>query len=185
MANLPIAGILILSSDIRVAKDMQAAAVGLAAPLRILPCSTGQKFTEYGSKEKLAAIFIDEAFNKPLTTDWVNKIRASLSKNLGNDRAPIFLLKNECDFNSGQVAVLQGYVDIFLKPIDVALIFQKLQLYIPKIGLLKNDMLFSMNVRDEVNMAVTGTMIQASEYGAIILCDRKFNSGDVLTFGSE
>jgi hypothetical protein len=178
-------GILLLSTDLNLAKDLQSASKLCSVPIAVYPCSSGQKFNEYGTKFKIGAILIDENFNDPVTENWIAKLRIGLSKELGNDKAPFFLLCPERDESGVRAAIRQGYLDIFSKPVDLSFLFQKLQLYIPQIRFLKEDLLFSMDVRGEAQVAITGRVVRASEYGATIETPRAFQAGEILTIYSD
>lgn len=174
-------GILLLSTDLKLAKDLQAAARLCRESYTVYPCPNSQKFMESGLKYKINVVLIDENFSSTVALDWVDKLRSALSKELGNNKAPFFLLSGEKNLEDIRNALLQGYTDIFIKPIDISMLLQKLHIYLPDAKLLKDDLLFSMNVNDDVQIAISGKVVKASEYGATIETDKSFEKGEIYT----
>lgn len=176
--------ILLFSQDIQLAKDLQASSRLCVEPLIVYPCSNGRKFAEYGHQHKFAVVLIDEAFHDPNASDWVKKLRAGLSVELGNQKAPVILLGAERDLEGVEKILWQGYADLVAKPVDLSLLLQKIQLALGSARLLKEDLLFSMDVQNPARVSLTTEVIRASEYGAVIRSSRQFQQGETLKLHS-
>jgi len=176
--------ILLFSHDLQLAKDLQASSRLCVEPLIVYPCSNGRKFAEYGHQHKFAAVLIDEAFHDPNSPDWVKKLRAGLSVELGNQKAPVILLAAERDLEGVEKILWQGYADLVTKPVDLSLLLQKIQLAMGSARLLKEDLLFSMDVKSPARVSLTTEVLRASEYGAVIRSSRQFQQGETLKLHS-
>ena len=176
--------ILLFSHDIQLAKDLQAASRLCTEAIMVYPCSNGRKFAEYGHQYRFAAVLIDEAFHDPQAADWVKKLRAGLSVELGNQKAPVILLGAERDADGIEKLLWQGYADLVAKPVDLSLLLQKLQLALAPVQLLKEDLLFSLDVKSQLQVSLTTELVRASEFGALMRSSRAFQVGEVLKLHS-
>lgn len=161
--------ILLFSSDITLAKNIQSAGKMTAEPISVHPCTNLQRFSELNAKINFDFIFIDEAF---ATFD-----EASLPK-----ESIVFLLSSPLENKDIQRKLAAGYTDLILKPVDISVLLHKMQAYSEKKKVLKEDLLFKMQVEGDVEITLRGKITQVSEFGAVINSDRLFAKNDVISF---
>lgn len=173
--------LLFFSDDLKMVKDLQTATKSFAAEVSFVPCSSLEKFLEYGEKFKLDAAVVDEKYIDPLAEQWVDKHRKRFSQALGNHAIAFFFLGAERDISGSRALLKQGFEDLFSKPLDSSLFFQKLQLFLPNARFLKEKLLFNMPVNSEVDLASAAKLVNASEYGVQLQTKRPLSRGDLFT----
>lgn len=171
--------ILVLTNDLKLVKDLQTMTKSFAMEVLFYPCSSIEKFAEFGSKILVSAACIDESFYDPLTDSWATKIKQSFIE--ANRKSPFFLLSAPKDIVFARRVLQQGFEDILSKPIDSSLFFQKLQLYLPNQKFLKERLLFNMNVHADIALATTFQISSASEYGVTLQTVREIPRGSLFT----
>jgi DNA-binding response OmpR family regulator len=175
---------LLFSHDLQLAKDIQGASKIRVEPLKVYPCSNGRNFAEYGHQHQFAAVLFDEAFHDPNSADWVRKLRAGLSVQLGNQNAPVILLGAERDLDGVEKLLWQDYADLITKPVDLSFLFQKLQIALGSTRLLKEDLLFSLDVTSSLQVSIATDVLRASEYSVVLRGPVQFQTGETLRLQS-
>ncbi len=177
--------LLVFSNDLALSKNIQMATKLCQVPFVVYPCSNFEKFCEYLDKHKMDAVLVDELFNSVQETKWISDLRSKYGEKLAVDQTSFFLVCQEHNLKQISQILSQGYKDLFVKPIDLTMMLQKLQIYLPKKQFLKENLLFTMGVNSEMEIQIRGKMIRASEFGATILTNRPLGENEVLTVSSE
>ncbi|MDZ4083497.1 MAG: hypothetical protein U1E10_11215 [Bdellovibrionales bacterium] len=171
--------ILFFSNDLSLAKSINAASKHTNDQLLVHPCGTIDRFTELAKKKSFKFILVEESLH---SIELENLIEA-LKKRDADSGAPIAILVSSTITNSeAQKKLRSGYTDIILKPVDLSMLLHKMDIYSPSQKILKENLLFQMDAEGDVEIILTGKFTQVSEYGATVRTDRKFNSGDIVSF---
>ncbi len=171
--------ILFFSTDLNLAKSIKAASKLTLEPLSVHPCSTIDKFIELAKKIHFNFILVDES-NHSLSLE--NYLEALKKRDVGSNPPVAFYISSTIDNVDMQKKLRSGYADIALKPVDLSLLLHKMDLYSPSVKILKENLLFQMSVDGEIEIKLSGKLVQASEFGAIVRTDRKYEAGDVVSF---
>ncbi len=172
--------ILVLTNDIVLVKNLQERTKSFVAEVMFVPLSNGEKLAEYATKFSPDAVLCDDAFIDPMSAQLTAKIKQTLAV-ASKPNQPFFLLS--CERNTADLKKIMshGFNDVFTKPVDPSLFFQKLQLHLPTTKFLKDKLLFSMNVNSSLDLAMESKLVSASEYGVTIHLNREVGIGDLFT----
>lgn len=172
--------LLVLTNDLAMVKNLQERTKSFIGEVQFVPLSNGERLAEYGKKFGPDAMLFDDTFIDPLNRALLDKTRSVLSS--GSKLAlPYFTLSTERPTAELKQIMLNGCSDIFTKPIDASLFFQKLQLHFPNFRFLKDKLLFNMDVDSTLELALDCHLVSASEYGATIQVNRSLTPGDLYT----
>lgn len=172
--------ILVLTSDLIMVKNLQERTKSFLSEVRFVPLSSGEKLSEYASKFAPDLVLIDDAFVDPMNAGLISKMQAVLSAGLKVKR-PFFLISAERPTRELRAAMGSGFVDVFTKPVDPSLFFQKIQIYFPNVQFLKDKLLFNMDVNSRIGLSWECHLVSVSEYGATIRLNRELHVGDLFT----
>lgn len=168
-----------LTKDLLQVKNLQDRCKNFQIEIQFIPIPDGQNLTDTVKKYTPDIIIIDEAsldpFNKPLR----EKVFPCLSATAKTD-IPFFLVSSDRTITDIKKIIDTGFTDIFLKPLDPALFFQKLQIYMPKKRFLKDNLLFNMKVDSQVDIALPTKLVSASEYGLTILLNKEIKQHELF-----
>ncbi len=168
--------ILFLGADMGVVKILQERAKSFTAEIVFVPCSNGEKIAETAAKFPPDAVLIDDGLIDPLNGPLIARLRTSVFPP-GDSMRPFFLLSAERDVPVVRKIMQNGFADIFTRPVDTALFYQKLQLHMPRTPFLKDRLLFSMDVAADLSLALECRMTAASEYGLTVRQDIALSPG--------
>jgi response regulator RpfG family c-di-GMP phosphodiesterase len=172
---------LIYTMDLALVKSMQAETKGFSAELTWVPCSTLEKLTEYLNKTEFDLIIIDEKFFDSKDAEYLKKLKENIKDLPKNQQIPCFLLTNELDFQSLKGVMKFGFKDVFTKPVDFSLFYQKIQMYCPKVKFINDKLLFTMNVKSEIDIGMTYNLVKVSEFGIAVQSQKQFQPGEQIT----
>jgi hypothetical protein len=176
--------VLCLTNDTVLVRSLQDRTKSFAVEIQFVPCSSGEKLDEISKKYPLDAVLIDDAFIDPLKPALITKVANSLTSSAG--KAPIlFLISFDRDVASIRKILSFGFKDVFTKPVDPSLFFQKLQIYLPQVQFLRDNLLFNMDVNSTLDLALDCKLISASEYGATVVTNLALLPGDFFTIYGE
>lgn len=176
--------VLVLTNDVTMVKNLQERTKSFLAEFSFVPLSNGEKLAEYAVRYVPDILLIDDAFVDPLNTALVEKIYSTLSSGAASKR-PLFLLSAERKAGELRKILKNGFLDVFTKPVDPSMFFQKLQVYLPQNQFLKDRLLFSMNVDSRLELASECKLVGASEYGVTIRLNRELQVGETYTIHAE
>lgn len=165
------------------ARMLQDSSKSLQHRITILPAASAEKLAEYKQKFLIHAVLIDDEIIDPLNKNLLTRLRSTLGDR-GTD-IPFFLFSAERESRTYGSILKTGYADIFLKPMDVSMFLQKLQIHLPQQPILKDRLLYSMNTNAEIEIAFTCELIAAAEYGARVIFNRSLQVGEVVSLHGD
>lgn len=177
--------LLICSNDLDLSRRIQASTKYCSDPIRVFPCSSFLKLRECIEGSIFDAVLVEETLNDSFESTWIKQIRSNLISKGDSRSILFFLLSRERNPGEIRLAINQGFKDLFIKPVDISLVLQKLQLYLPRKRFLREDLLFTMGVDGEADLLLHGKIIRASEFGVTILTTRQLGEDDILTMSAE
>ncbi len=172
--------ILFLSHDIALARNLQDRTKFFTSEFMFLPCSTLEKLPEYPKKFQISAVILDDAFMDPLNPAHLQNIQQSIAAGL-KPSVPMMLFSADRDQLSVRRVIEAGFVDVFIKPVDTSLFFQKLQMYLPQTRFLKGNLLFDMKVDSTLDLALGCQLTGASEFHVTLQVNRMLKPGEIFT----
>jgi CheY-like chemotaxis protein len=179
VASSPTFNSIVLTTDLYMVREFQERTRTLAGEFRFVPLSHGEKLAEFAQRNEPDAIFIDDAFVDPLNGALIARIRHALG--VTHERKPCFAITSERSLQDLRSIIANGFSDVFTKPIDSSMFFQKLQVHYPQKRFLKENLLFSMNVSAKVDLALVCELVSASEYGAHLRVNRDLGPGELFS----
>jgi DNA-binding response OmpR family regulator len=171
--------ILFLTTDIKLTRDLQDRTKSFMAQVVFLACSNSAKIAELQKKQAIDAVLVDDAIIDPLNATLVSNLRG-LTAGSGVNR-PVFLLSSERDTRSLKKIIANGFTDIFTKPIDPSLFFQKLQIHLSRVRFLRDNLLFTMKVNSNLDLGLSCKLVAASEYGVTLHLNYELHPGEVYS----
>lgn len=175
--------LLVMSSDLGLVKSLQDRTKSFLLPILFVPCTTGEKLAELAQKYQPNAVLVDDAFVDPANAALITRLRASLAG--AGETKPFFCFSVERELKDLRRVMEAGFLDIFTKPVDATLFFQKLQLAFPDHKFLKDRLLFSMEVASPMEVALEAALVNASEYGAVIRLNAPLPAGTLLPLRAD
>lgn len=178
--------ILVVSPDLNLAKTVQAAFQAVAADnpeknYRVFPAATKEKLIESLAKQTFHSVLVEEDFIVDAPLDhFLRDLLELLQKSDLNKDTPAVLVAAKTDFARTRAVVRMGWKDILLKPLDNTLFLQKMSLYNPKIPVIKEPILFTMDSEREVDLAFVYKAKTLSEYGMKIEANAPLHPGTVV-----
>lgn len=171
--------VLFFSNDLGLAKSINSASKLTLDQLSVHPCGTIEKFIDLAKRIQFKFILVDE----PHHSQELENILSALKKRETGSNLPIaILISSSIENVELQKKLRSGYTDVVLKPVDLSLLLHKVDLYSPDKKVLKENLLFQMNVDGDVEIQLTGKFVQASEFGATVRADRLYGAGDIVSF---
>lgn len=147
--------------------------------LSVHPCGVIDKFVDLAKRIHFKFILVDESHH---SQELENFLSALKKRDTGSNLPIAILISSSIDNAEVQKKLRSGYTDVVLKPVDLSLLLHKMDLYSPDKKVLKENLLFQMNVDGDIDVKLTGKFVQASEFGATVRTDRKFGAGDIVSF---
>jgi len=175
--------LLFLTHDLHLARTLQDRTKSFLAEVVFLPCSNGEKIADYPTKHHIDALLIDDSLIDPLNEPLVTRVRTAASGR-AEVLKPCFLISAERKLPEIKRIMSNGFNDIFTKPVDLALFFQKLQVHLPHVKFLKDNLLFTLKVASNIDLALPCKLIAASEYGVTIRLNTEVYPGDLYSLYS-
>jgi hypothetical protein len=141
------------------------------------------KAVEMLKKAKYNFILIDQTvMGSTLPQEWIQNLYKEMD---GGSTAPaelkIFLLaNNNLSNNDLENYLISGYDDVFIKPLDMPIVAQKIN-NITGLEFSKENQLYFAPITSPVKLAYRYDLEGLSEAGAKVVVDEELNAGDVFT----
>lgn len=129
-------------------------------------------------------ILIDEDLMDQKAADWVPSFREKLKVTRSPEAMIVALGHREDKIPHYRTMITAGFVDYITKPLDRALLLQKIDLLASKTGTVEKQ-LFTMKVSADCNVASVFAMEELSEFGMTIKCDRPFKVNDIVSLYAD
>ncbi len=130
-------------------------------------------------KYKLDGAIVDDALIDPMNLTLISGVKSFLDQ-AGGATNPFFLLSVERDAAALSKIMEGGFTDIFTKPVDASMFFQKLRVYFSKIKFLKESLLFNLKVNSTLELALACKLLNASEFGMTVRLNRELHAGELF-----
>lgn len=177
--------LLILGTDLTLAKAIQSKFQNLKeidGNIRVFPAGDLEKAAEQIKTRHLHSIIVDEdVLGEQSRAEILKSLRDLANQNPQNKDVPILLAVAQTNIQETKEALSMGWMDVLLKPLDGSLFLQKMNLYNPSQAFLKEDLLFTMEIAKEVELAFQYQMKSISEYAMTIEANRPLDPKQVVT----
>lgn len=178
--------ILVVSPDLTLAKSVQTACQDVATEnadkkYRVFPGTNKEKVIEAIDKYVMHSILVEEEFLVDTTAEkYLRDLQEALKKKPENANVPVILVTSKSDAAKTRAMIRCGWKDVLLKPLDKTLFLQKMSLYNPTVPFLNEPILFSMDLKKDVDISFTLTSGSISEYGMKVESSRDMSVGSVV-----